>query len=430
MTDGRRETDTMHRARKPILFTCILLTVAGIAGAAERTIFGPVKYEVKERYGAENRYTGTFKAPEGLLVIRLQNGSTWPERPDVLRFSLNGKEVLREARYEHPVIASFARLAGESSFEVVVKDAKPSGMRRPKPTPKFTSLSVVSSPVAGVEGTFGGVTYDQIVEYVKTIRMIAAPAAQAAAMTAAGLQNDPAGRAEAVRKLSGMKERSSLDFLTRLYQDPADVPEVRAEAGLAIAVLGDVRSVPVLISGVLNPDERIRTASARGLSMYPEEQTREPLVKMIESLDPMRKGAFMRALADGGWRPLGVLTSLAKSQDARTANMAVEVLGGLQDPRAAEFLLGLLNEPGTADLRTVITALGQSRSTAAVGPLMAMAMDPVKRQGREAELGEALAEIGDKKGAEAITVMIKNAKEGPVKFRLLQAYKKLTGKDY
>jgi HEAT repeat protein len=428
--DAVRENSGMGLVSMFIMIACSLLAVAGVAEPAERTIFGPVKYEVKERYGAENRYTAAFKAPEGLVVVMLRNGDTWPERPDVLGFSLNGKEVLREARYEHPVIATFARLPRENTFEIVVKDAKPSGMRRPKPTPKFTTLSVVRSPISGVEGSFGGVTYDLIVEFVKTIKRITKPDALAAAVTAAGLQNEHAVRAEAIRKLCDMKERSSLDFLTRLYQDIADAPEVRAEAALAIAALGDVRSIPALISGVLNPDERIRTASARALSSYPEDQTRDPLVKMLESLDPMRKGAFMRALADGGWRPFGVLISLAKSQDGRSANMAVEILGGLQDPRAPEFLLGMLNEPGTADLRTVIAALGHSRSSAAVAPLIAVAMDPVKRQGREAELGEALAEIGDKNGAEAISVMIKNAKDGPAKFRLLQAYKKLTGKDY
>jgi hypothetical protein len=195
--DAVRENGGMGRMRMFIMIACSLLAVAGLAEPADRTIFGPVKYEVKERYGADNRYTATFKAPGDLVVVRLKNGDTWPERPDVLSFSVNGKEILREARYEHPVIATFAQLPGENSLEVFVKDAKPSGMRRPKPTPKFTTLSVLRSPISGVEGSFGGVTYEQIIEYVKTIKRITRPDALAAVVTAAGLQNEHAVRASA-----------------------------------------------------------------------------------------------------------------------------------------------------------------------------------------------------------------------------------------
>ena len=223
---------------------------------------------------------------------------------------------------------------------------------------------------------------------------------------------------------------ASQDFLLRLFRDVLDRSEVRAEAALALGAYRDKKYIPLFINEVLNPDELIRTASARALSFYPEEDTRKPLTEKIKTLDRMRRTAFMRALADTGWKPVGTLIDLAESDDPHVANTAISIMGGLQDPRAVDLLLTLLDDPGPRDSKVIITALGESRDARAVEPLLKLAQDREKRAGNEIELADALANLGDERGADAIASMIKKAKTPIADLRLRAAYKKLMGKDY
>ena len=263
-----------------------------------------------------------------------------------------------------------------------------------------------------------------------SIRKIKSSAAASHAANAADLRNDVSSRAEAVRKLSDMKDTSAQDFLLRLFRDALDRSEVRAEAALALGAYRDKKYIPLFINEVLNPDELIRTASARALSFYPEEDTRKPLTEKIKTLDRMRRTAFMRALADTGWKPVGTLIDLAESDDPHVANTAISIMGGLQDPRAVDLLLTLLDDPGPRDSKVIITALGESRDARAVEPLLKLAQDREKRAGNEIELADALANLGDERGADAIASMIKKAKTPIADLRLRAAYKKLMGKDY
>ncbi len=415
--------------RAYLLITVLFLAQASDA-AAEKILFGPQKYEVKERYGALNTYKADFTASEGLFVVRLQNGDKWPERPDFLEFTLNNVKYLREARYDHPVIALFVRLGRQNSFQLMLRDAKPSGMKRPTPTPKFTYVTVVPPPVQGIEGAFGARTWEDAISYVKKIKNIKNSVAQTLAAEAAGLQNDTSARAEALRKLSDMKEPSALEFILHVYSDISDLAEVRAEAALAIAAFGDKRHINILINELANPDETIRVATARALSFYKEEDTSAPLKNLLGRLDTMRSTALMRALAEGGWRPVSALVEMARSSDVYAANTAIEILGGLKDSRATDVLLELAESPGKNDLRTIVRSLGRSADPRAVDMLIKIANDPSKRKGIELDIADAFIELADAKAADAIGQMIKNAPNPAVEFRLRDAYRKLVGRNY
>lgn len=416
--------------RSLISFLILLLPVLSPAAAPEKPLFGPVKYEVKQRYGAENRYVGSFNAAEGLFVVRLQNGDKWPERPDFMEFRLNGVTLLKEARYGHPVIACFVRLKKDNSFELILKDAKPSGMKRSVPTPKFTYISVLRPPLQEIEGVFGADTWENLVKYLGVIKRIEGAQAAQLAAAAAGLQNELDVRTEAARGLSDIKEPSARDFMLHLFSDILERPEVRAEAALGLSAYGDAKFVPLLVKELVNPDDTISIASARALSFYKEEDTHGPLKKLIEGLDSMRRGALMRALASGGWKPVGVLADLARGADAYAANTAIELLGGLMEPRATDVLLELVETPGQRDVNTIIASLGRSKDGRAVDVLIKMANDAERCVGREVAIGDALVELGDQRGADAISSMIRKAPNDMVKFRLMNAYRRLTGRPY
>lgn len=402
------------------------------AGAADQVVFGPAKYDVKERYGKLNQYTGSFTAPEGLYLIKLENGDSLSSRSDWIELVVNGEKVLPDGKYGYLVLGAFVNLQKENKIEIVLKDDKPSGFRRPALPPRFVTVTVSPTPgsMKKMKGVFGVNRWDDLPKYSEVILKIKNPEAQALAMTASGLQNDTALRADAMRKLSDLKDASSQVYLVSVYTDVNCVQDVRGEAALALGILGDKAIIPVLMPGILDPEEKVSIGSARALSYYKEEDTQEQLLKLLEQLDFMRKDAAIKAIVSAGWKPVGTVLKLAESGDPHVANTATKLLGSMQDPRANDLLLKLLAEPGSRDQAVIISALGDAKDQRAVEPLLKIASDPEKRKGKQAELGEALAKLGDQRAAQPIAEMIKKADSRGSWDRLRAAYKKLTGQEF
>lgn len=419
----------MRRLIFLVLFFIAFSSVA-FSAASEKSIFGPVTYDVKERYGKDNAYQETFKASERLFMIKLKNGAQIPERSDFIEFKLNGETVLRDDRYDYSTLVCIAKLRKENSFELVLKDSRPSGFKRPPLPPRFVTVTVL--PYSGnlPEGAYGLQTGEDLAAAAGLLRKVANPESAALAVSAINLENTVAERADAVRALADRKDASALPFLGALFKDVHVKPDIRGEAALALGILGDKRSIPALMTGVMDPDEKTRLGSTRALSFYREEDTSGLLAKMLERLDMMRRDAVIRSIIEAGWKPVGTLMKLAESEDPYVSTTAISLLGNTGDERATKLLLKLLDKPGRRDIRKIITALGQTKDARAIQPLSSMTKDPAKRAGKEAELGEALAELGDRKSADLIEAMIKKADSRQKYVRLLQAYQKLTGKEY
>lgn len=397
--------------------------------AAEKDIFGPEVFDVKERYGKENKYTRTFQASEDLYLIKVQNGEQAAGRTDSLEFTVNGEKVLREDRYGFGAIACFVKLKKDNTFEVRVKDDKPSGFRRPPLPPRSVTITVVPATVRIGTGSVGLTLWDELKTLTGAIQNIKTPGGGALAFAAANLQNEISVRTEAMRKLSDLKDPSALDFFRFSYHNYQDKLEVRGEAALAVGVLQDVSFIPALMRGVLDPEEKIRVSSARALSLYQEADTAKPLSDALTKLDAIRVSAVIRSFADADWKPVSTLISLARGTDANVSNTAVEILGTTRDPRAVDELLTFLKAPGNRDRRTIILALGESRDARAVEPLFVIANDPVRRQGLEGALGTAFASLGDQRAVAPITDMLRTPLTRSEFNRLAEAYKKLKEKD-
>ncbi len=422
----------MQRLRMVVTVLVMVAGALSLAGAAEQTIFGPEKYDVKERYGKVNRYTGTFTAGEALYLIKLQNGDKLPGRSDWIELTLNGEKLLNDGKYGYAYFVGFVNLKKENIFEIVLKDDKPSGFRRPALPPRFVALSVHQEIPAlkKMNGVFGLNRWDGLHAYSETILKIKNADALSFAMSASNLRNDVSVRSDAMRKLSDLKEHSAQDYLLSIYGDVNCVPDVRGEAALALGILGDKAVIPVLIPGVLDPEDKVRVGSARALSFYNEEDTQAFLMKLLERLDFMRKDAAINAIVSAGWKPVGTIVTLAESNDLQVANTATKLLGGMQDPRATDLLLKLLDQPGSRDQSVIINALGDTKDPRAIEPLLKIASDPDRRKGKQAALGEALASLGDQRAVDPLADMIKKADSRVSWERLRAAYKKLTGKDH
>jgi len=281
-----------------------------------------------------------------------------------------------------------------------------------------------------MKGVFGLNTWDGLNTYAETILKIKNTDARSLALSASSLQNDVAARSDAMRKLSDLKEHSAQDYLLSVYGDVNCVQDVRGEAALALGILGDKAVIPVLIPGILDPEDKVSIGSARALSFYKEEDTQGYLMKMLERLDLMRKDAAIKAIVSAGWKPVGTIMKLAESTDPHVANTATKLLGGMQDPRATDLLLKLLDQPGARDQSVIISALGDTKDPRVIEPLLKIANNPEQRKGKQAELGEALANLGDQRAVEPIADMLKKADSRESWERLRAAYRKLTGKDF
>ncbi len=422
----------MKTCRAIILLIFLSIGVAAPALAADHALFGPVKYDVKERYGKANKYTGTFTAGEGLYLIELKNGGDLPERSDWIEFTLNGEKVLPDDKYGYRFFAGFLTLKKENTFEIVLKDDKPAGFRRPLLPPRFVIMTVMAVPqgTSRMLGVFGINSWDLLKSYVDLFSKISNPEAFSLALRAADQRQPVDKRAEAMRKLTDLKERSAESYLLFMYSDVYCLPEIRGEAAFALAALGDEKFVPTLVAGLMDPDERVSIPTARALSFYPESATGPQLTKMLEQLDRFVKDAVVHSIISAGWKPVSTIISLAQSDDPQTSNMALKLLGGMNDPRATDLLLRLLDKPGSRDVAVIVSALGDTKDPRALEPLLKLAQDRERRRGKEAELGEALAKFGDKRAVGPMTDMLEKVETRQAWDRLRESYKKLTGKEY
>jgi len=416
---------------KSMVFVFAMTLLCSLAArAAEKELFGPEQFDVKERYGKENTYTRTVHASENRYLIKIQNGTTLSAgHTDLFELTVNGEKLIREDRYGFGFIACFVNLKKENIFVVKVKDDKPSGFRRPPLPPRSVTITVMPTNARIGTGSVGLTVWDQLDSLTNAIQKIKTPGGGALAFAAANLQNDISVRNEAMRKLSDLKDPSSLDFFRFMYKNVLDKPEVCGEAALAIGILQDVSFIPALMHGVLDPEERIRVPSARALSFYPEADTAKPLSEALTRLDMVRVNAVIRTIAAADWKPISTLISLAEGTELNVSATAIEILGTTHDPRAVDELLKLLAAPGKRNMRTIIMALGESRDSRAVEPLLAIAKDPVKRTGLEGALGSAFENLGDLRAIDPITEILKTPLIRSEFERLAGAYKKLKDKE-
>lgn len=401
------------------------------AGAPGKIAFGPVTYEVRERYGADNVYRDNFKAAEGrLYVVKLQNGKENPERAEYMELKLNGESVLTDAAHDYPFIACVVDLKKENSLEVVLKDAKPSGFKRPALPRRFITVTV--SPFDGKldNGVYGASRGEDLADIAGLLQKISSRESASLASFAINLRNDVAARVQAMQRLSDRRDAAARPFITAVFTDLRQNSEIRAAAAAALGKLADKSSISALVRGMLDSDDKTRLASTRALSAYDEKDTREALVKMLERLDAIRRNSVIHSMIDAGWKPVETLLTLAESTDAHVSSTAIGILGSSGETRATELLLKLFQQPGRRDVHAIIAALGSTGDDRAAESLAAAAKDPARRAGNEAELGEALAGLGHQKSREVIAEMLGKCDAPVTCSRLQAAHRKVGGKEY
>ena len=107
---------------KQVIFLLLFVFSCSFAVAEqavqEKVIFGPMKYDVKERYGKDNLYKENFKSTEGLFVIKLQNGNVPRERVEFIELKINNETLLNNDRYRLRHDRLIVKLQKENSLEI------------------------------------------------------------------------------------------------------------------------------------------------------------------------------------------------------------------------------------------------------------------------------------------------------------------------
>lgn len=417
---------------KKLVITAGVLAVlfTGSWQAFALPVFGPKKFEVKQRYGKDNLYRETFRTASGPHMIKVRNGTQRSERPDILEMSLNTTQLLGpDHQHGYPLYVCFLSLDRENTIELNLKDSKPPGMRRPLLTEKFVIVSIEPAPTWFPGGLYGLESWERMKDLQTVIQGVKGGDSRSRAVTALDLRQPAALRTEAVRALGAEKDPRSKAYLLFLYRDRYAVPALRGEAAAALGMLRDATLVPQLLDGLFQPVDEVRDGAARALALYPEQETSRQLTRRLERVDPLRKSAIIRSIVKAGWMPLGAIEEMASSPDPHVAAVAIELLGNMKEQRATDRLLFLLQDHKHRNRNDIIRALGETGDARAVEPLLAIAQDPVMRKGLEASLGTALARSGDRRAEPLIQEMADTVESVPDLLTLNEAFRMLTGKD-
>jgi hypothetical protein len=292
---------------------------AGSFQAFALPVFGPKKFEVKERYGKDNIYRETFRTAGGPHVVKVQSGTQRSERPDILEMTVNGAQAIGSEQYGYPLYACFLSLNRENTIELNLRDQKPSGMRRPPLTEKFVMVSVEADPTRFPEGLYGLERWERIKDLKAAVQQVKDGDPRSRALTALDLRQPVTLRIEAVRTLGEEQDMRSKEYFLFLYRDRYAVPALRGEAAVALGTLRDAAVVPLLMDGLFQPLEEVRIGAARALALYPEQVTSGQLTRRLERVDPLRKSAIIRSIVKAGWKPLGAIEDMAASPDPHVA---------------------------------------------------------------------------------------------------------------
>ncbi len=228
-------------------------------------------------------------------------------------------------------------------------------------------------------------------------------------------QQEPV-RIAAVEALGKLKVKDAVPELSRVAEDPAASPALKAKALLALGQIGDPAALPALLHGLSLEPNRVSLLSESSLALLMiGAPAVEPLLQILEGKDP----AYLSWARDQGQKTADVYARVAL------------VLGDLGDARAVPALRKKLKyvetgvSPAEAHPLTNLvrmfaaSALGRMRVAAAASELQAMvSTTDDDDEALTTAAVEALVWIGDRPQARDL---MKKAKSGRLRLRLLAA---------
>jgi cyclophilin family peptidyl-prolyl cis-trans isomerase/HEAT repeat protein len=212
----------------------------------------------------------------------------------------------------------------------------------------------------------------------------------AAALSAAAADPDPAQRARAALALGRIGDERALPLLRRLASDRS--AEVRRPAAFAAGILGEPALVESLVPLLADPDAAVAAQAAWALSPLETPEAGEAILAALSRATPDRRPALLRALwryptppsasaatayaadADPATRAAALYALARRPQEVSRATLTAALSGpGIDEDTAAlcARALGILGRPES--IATLWTAAQDPRTAVRIASLLALA---------------------------------------------------------
>ncbi len=243
-------------------------------------------------------------------------------------------------------------------------------------------------------------------------------------------------RGTCIDMLMLIQDKKSVKPLIEVYRDESELFGIRKEAIFALGKIGGPEVLPVLLEGLKHKEAILRKGAISGIWGLVGREVVEFPVDVVVDIAKNDPKVSIRAYATaslrlGGEQAVSSLLELMNDENERVRLKAYQSLGLIGDRRAVEPLIARLDNCEGAERMSAIFALGDIGDRRAVEPLIKILQKATEESGWR-YAAEALAKIGDMKAIEPLKIAIEKERKvfGAPSNHLLNAYKKLTGKEY
>lgn len=208
----------------------------------------------------------------------------------------------------------------------------------------------------------------------------------------------------AARSVGRQGYADALDALTKLALAD-EAMQVRVAAVEAVGHIGGARALPVLISLADASDGDLARAALAALGESGHPDALPPLRAALDSSDTTRRIAALRALGESGRaEAVEVLRQGAACADADLATAAIDALGQSSAPEAVDALIALTVQPARRDACVIALARSGAEHLARLARGLSHEHLDVRRA-----VVEALARMKDPRATEVLNVALGDA---------------------
>ncbi len=207
----------------------------------------------------------------------------------------------------------------------------------------------------------------------------------------------------------------------------SDDPDMREYAAAILGSIDYKKAVKPLIA-MLQGHRRRRYIAAWALGMMRAKDAIGPLIEALSVKNDAIQKESTRALINLGPDAVPALIAALKSPDADTREFSIRALGEIEDKRAEEPIIGLLNDKNNGVTEVAALALGNVGTDKSIPPLIKTlnSEDVTTKVNASISLGQ----LGAKAAIPKLTAMMKTDKDSYVRQWCARALENITGKKY
>ncbi len=209
--------------------------------------------------------------------------------------------------------------------------------------------------------------------------------------------------AERLGRADGDEREPALSALARLASDAH--AGVRATAFAALALVGGERELDLLIAGLDDRASEVREFAALALAQVGGARAIASLVAALARPEPELRFQAVAAVAElAPERAAALLVPLLKDRDAEVRAQVIGAIASLDEPHLVGHIAGALDDEDANVRLEAALALAAQGDVRAEEPLLTA----MHARQRLAEVARGLADLGCKRGCDALAALAKS----------------------